>query len=77
MLTIDSESTASPSPDSGRDEEFDDLLARLHGIDSYPMIRVTSLSRYVRDACSAVLMVGNDRTMPHNSTLLPMHEEEA
>jgi len=46
------------------------------GISSYRNDSKTSLSRHIRDAYGAALMVNNDRIMLHNSTLLLMHKEE-
>jgi len=46
------------------------------GIASYRNDSDASLSRHIRDAYGAALMVNNDRIMWHNSTLLLMHKEE-
>lgn len=47
------------------------------GISSYRNDSPYSLSRHIRDAYGAALMVNNDRILLHNSTLLLMHKEEA
>ncbi len=46
------------------------------GISSYRNDSSMSLSRHIRDAYGAALMVNNDRILWHNSTLLLMHKEE-
>ncbi len=46
------------------------------GISSYRNDSPLSLSRELRDAYGAALMVNNDRIMLHNSTLLIMHKED-
>lgn len=46
------------------------------GIASYRNDSPMSLSRHIRDAYGAALMVNNDRIMLHNSTLLLMHRED-
>lgn len=45
------------------------------GISSYRNDSQFSLSRHIRDAYGAALMVNNDRILLHNSTLLLMHKE--
>ena len=45
------------------------------GISSYRNDSPFSLTRHLRDAYGAALMVNNDRIMLHNSTLLLMHKE--
>ena len=47
------------------------------GISSYRNNAKTSLTRHIRDAYGAALMVNNDRIMLHNSTLLLMHKEDS
>jgi len=46
------------------------------GISSYRNDSQYSLSRHLRDAYGAALMVNNDRILLHNSTLLLMHKED-
>lgn len=46
------------------------------GISSYRNDSKFSLSRHIRDAYGAALMVNNDRILLHNSTLLLMHKED-
>lgn len=45
------------------------------GISSYRNDSKFSLSRHIRDAYGASLMVNNDRILLHNSTLLLMHKD--
>ena len=47
------------------------------GISSYRNDSIHSLSRQIRDAYGAALMVNNDRILLHNSTLLLMHKGES
>jgi acyl-CoA dehydrogenase len=56
-----------------------DIVSRslmICGISGYRNDSKYSLSRHLRDAYGAALMVNNDRIMNHNSNLLLMQREE-
>ena len=55
-----------------------DIVSRsmlICGISSYRNDSKFSLSRQIRDAYGAALMVNNDRIMNHNATMLMVHKE--
>ncbi len=60
-------------------QQIVDIVSRsmlICGISSYRNDSSLSLTRQLRDAYGAALMVNNDRIMLHNSTLLIMHKED-
>jgi len=60
-------------------QQMVDIVGRamlICGIQSYLNESKFTLTRHIRDAYGAGLMVNNDRILQHNSTLLIMHKEE-